>query len=138
MGVLNKRCGVMKKKRLFGELELAILQMFNSKEKLTVREVLEALHEDDRYTTIMTVMNRMVEKKLLIRQRVGQQYEYWINQSDQTSQSTFLDKLKQKIFGGKSASMVSYLLESSHDITDVELEEMEKLIRELKKARKPS
>ncbi len=128
----------MKKKRLFGELELAILQMFNSKEKLTVREVLEALHEDDRYTTIMTVMNRMVEKKLLIRQRVGQQYEYWINQSDQTSQSTFLDKLKQKIFGGKSASMVSYLLESSHDITDVELEEMEKLIRELKKARKPS
>jgi len=46
--------------------------------------------------------------------------------------------LKQKIFGGKSTTMISYLLESSNDITDRELEEMEKLIRELKESRKQS
>lgn len=126
----------MEKKREFGELEFAILQKFQAEEKLTVREVLESLHGDDKYTTIMTVMNRMVEKKLLKRQRVGQQYEYWMNESNQPSQPNLLDKLKQKIFGGKSASMVSYLLESSHDITDVELENMEKLIQELKESRK--
>jgi len=126
----------MEKKRVFGELELAILQIFRSNEKLTVREVLESLRGDDKYTTIMTVMSRMVEKKLLARQRVGQQYEYWINETAQTTQPNFLDKLKQKIFGGKSASMVSYLLESSNDITDVELEAMEKIIHELKESRK--
>ncbi|KAF3361462.1 Uncharacterized protein PHSC3_001836 [Chlamydiales bacterium STE3] len=128
----------MEKKRVFGELELAILQIFRSNEKLTVREVLEFLRGDDKYTTIMTVMNRMVEKKLLVRQRVGQHYEYWLNEAGQTAQPNFLDKLKQKIFGGKSASMVSYLLESSNDITDVELEKMEKIIHELKESRKQS
>lgn len=123
----------MKKKRVFGELELAILKMFKTKGKLTVREVLESLHQDDKYTTIMTVMNRMVEKKLLIRQRSGLQYEYWVNESNEFSQPTLLDQLKKKVFGGKSVSMVSYLLGSS---TDIELEEMEKLIQTLKKSRK--
>ena len=125
----------MKKKRVFGELELAILKMFKTKEKLTVREVLESLHRDDKYTTIMTVMNRMVEKKLLMRERSGAQYEYWINESNKFSQPTLLDQLKKKVFGGKSVSMVSYLLGSS---TDTELEEMEKLIQTLKKSRKQS
>ena len=125
----------MEKKRVFGELELAIMQIFKNKEKLTVRDVLDSLHSEDKYTTIMTVMSRMVEKKLLMRERIGHQYEYWINDSNHSAQPNFLEKFKQKIFGGKSASMVSYLLESSNDITDDELEQMEKLIQELKNSR---
>ena len=57
----------MKKKRIFGELELAILQIFREKDRFTVREVLESLKGDDKYTSIMTVMNRLVEKKLLLK-----------------------------------------------------------------------
>ena len=126
----------MEKKRVFGELELAILQIFRAKDRLTVREVLESLRGNDKYTTVMTVMNRMVEKKLLTRQRIGQQYEYWVNDLDRTAiPLNFLDKLKQKIFGGRSASMLSYLLESSADITDEEIEEMEKAIQKFKKSR---
>ncbi len=127
----------MEEKRVFGELELAILQIFKDRSKFTVREVLELLDRDDKYTTIMTVMNRLVEKKMLARRRIGLQYEYWIIKSSQTSQPNLLERFKQKIFGGKSASMVSYLLESSSDITNEELAQMEKLIQELK-ARKRS
>jgi predicted transcriptional regulator len=125
----------MDKKRVFGELELAILQVFKKEERLTVRDVLEILQGDDKYTTVMTVMNRLVEKKLLFRQRVGQQYEYWLNASSSPLPSNLLDKLKHKIFGGKSASMVSYLIESSTDITETELEEVETLIKKLKQTR---
>lgn len=123
-------------KRAFGELELAILQIFKQHERLTVRDVLDILKGEDKYTTIMTVMNRMVEKKLLMRQRCGQQYEYWENTNTTAEPPSFLDKLKQKIFGGKSASMISYLLESGKDITKEELEEMEKRIHELRKSKK--
>lgn len=127
----------MEEKRVFGELELAILQMFREGNKFTVREVLGFLDRDDKYTTIMTVMNRLVEKKMLSRRRIGLQYEYWINNSSQVSQPNLLERFKQKIFGGKSASMVNYLLESSSDITDDELAQMEQLIQDLK-ARKRS
>ena len=127
----------MEEKRVFGELELAILQIFREGNKFTVREVLEFLDRDDKYTTIMTVMNRLVEKKMLARRRIGLQYEYWINNSSQVSQPNLLERFKQKIFGGKSASMVNYLLESSSDITDDELAQMEQLIQDLK-ARKRS
>lgn len=126
----------MEKKRMFGELELAILQLFKTGRKLTVRDVLESLKSDDKYTTIMTVMNRMVEKNLLLRERIGQHYEYCVNESERTVPPTFLDKLKEKIFGGKSLSMVSYLLENASDITENDLEAMEKIIKNLKRTKK--
>lgn len=128
----------MKEKRAFGELELAILQIFKSEQRLTVRDVLDGLRSHDKYTTVMTVMNRMVEKKLLKRERVGQQYEYWVSGLDKIKQPRLFDKLKQTIFGGRASSMVSYLIESSNDITDEELNEMEKLIKHVKKSRKQS
>lgn len=126
----------MVKKRVFGELELSILQLFKNKERLTVKEVLPMLGGTDKYTTIMTVMSRLVEKKLLVRERNGSQYEYWLNQFSKTVKVNFLEKCKQKVFGGKSASMVNYLLESSDDITDSELEAIQKHIENLKKSRK--
>lgn len=91
---------------------------------------------EDKYTTIMTVMSRLVEKQELQRERIGLQYQYSINKSKISAPSSLLERLKQKIFGGKSASMISYLIESGDDITDAELAEMEKLINAVKKTRK--
>ncbi|HEY5236020.1 MAG TPA: BlaI/MecI/CopY family transcriptional regulator [Rhabdochlamydiaceae bacterium] len=126
----------MTKKRIFGELELAILSLFKTHEQLTVKDVLKMMGEDDKYTTIMTVMSRLVEKKELQRERIGLQYHYSMNRSKKSAPSSLLERLKAKIFGGRSASMISYLLESGDDITEEELSEMEKLIHEVKKARK--
>jgi predicted transcriptional regulator len=124
----------MTKKRIFGELELAILALFKTHDQLTVKEVLKMMGGDDKYTTIMTVMSRLVEKNELQRERIGLQYHYSINRSKKSS--NLLERLKQKIFGGRSASMISYLLESGDDITEEELSEMEKLIHAVKKAKK--
>lgn len=124
----------MREKRVFGELELMILKIFSKKQKLTVKNVQEALGGEDKYTTIMTVMNRLVEKNQLNRRRIGLQYEYWIEQGKDSVPKGLLEKLKQKIFGGKSMSMINYLIESSEDITESELAEMEKLIKNKKKA----
>lgn len=124
-------------KREFGELEWNIVELFRKHEKMTVRDVQVALGDKDKYTTIMTVMSRLFEKKQLIRDRVGHQYEYRLNpQANQPS--SLLEKWKQKIFGGKSSAMINYLIEASEDISEGELEQIEKLIKEIKENRKTS
>ena len=43
---------------------------------MPVRDMLELLHEEFAYTTIMTVMNRLFEKGLLHRRRQGRAWSY--------------------------------------------------------------
>lgn len=95
-----------------------------------MRAVLDALAGEDKYTTVMTVMNRLVAKGELYRMREGQSYLYSVQ--TRRPRSSLFEKWRQKIFGGKSSLMIGYLLESSQDITEEELAEIEKLIREAK------
>jgi predicted transcriptional regulator len=55
--------------KLLGELELAIMEIAWQTNDLTVRDVLEQLTAQRHlaYTTVMTVMNRLVDKGLLTR-----------------------------------------------------------------------
>ncbi len=125
----------MGKKRGFGELELAILKLLADRKQLSVREVLETFDGEDKYTTIMTVMNRLVEKQHLIRERCGQHFNYRLNKASRPSHQSLLDRLRQKIFGGKLAPMMSYLIDSGDAISDEELAKMEELIREIRESR---
>ena len=62
-----------------GSLENDIMHIiWQSKEPLTVRAVLEAVCKKRpcAYTTVMTVMNRLVEKSILKRRKVGGHYQY--------------------------------------------------------------
>jgi len=77
----------------------------------------------------MTVMSRLATKKLLGREKKGLQYEYWILSS--TSSSSFLDKLKQKLLGIRPTALLSYLI-ASEDLTEADLNEMEKIIKQAK------
>lgn len=122
-------------KRAFGELELAILQFLKAGERMTVKEVHQRLGGHDKYTTIMTVMNRLAEKKQIARERMGLQYEYWVIDSSPKMPS-FVQQFKQKILGIKTKAMVSYLIEGAEDLTDEDLSEMEKMIQDAKEKRK--
>lgn len=119
-------------KRIFGELELAILSIFQKDSSArTVRDVLQALGREDKYTTIMTVMNRLVAKGELRREREGQSYRYSIQ--TQKPRFSLFEKWRQKIFGGNSALMINYLLESGQDITEEELLQIEQIIDQAKR-----
>jgi predicted transcriptional regulator len=92
--------------------------------------VLQVLGKEDKYTTIMTVMNRLVAKGELHREREGQSYRYSL-QAKKERYSLF-EKWRKKIFGGKSALMISYLLEAGEDITEEELLQIQELIDQAK------
>lgn len=113
----------------FGELELLILKNIRKLGRATVRDIYQSLGSKWSYTTIMTVMSRMAEKGELKREKEGKQYTYWTTSHHKSPTKNILERLKDKIFGGKKAAMVSYLLETDEEISDKDLEEIEKLIQ---------
>lgn len=64
--------------KLLGELELEIMRVVWERHPVTVREVLEALtaRRPRAYTTVMTVMGRLVAKGLLAAEKQGKSYHY--------------------------------------------------------------
>lgn len=57
-----------KQKYILGELEEAIMNIVWGQAPITVREVVAALrHRQIAYTTVMTVMNRLVAQRILVR-----------------------------------------------------------------------
>ena len=71
----DARSGVEK---LLGELEHRIMDILWTRDEATVREVLDDLTQSRAlaYTTVLTVMSRLVEKGLLIQNKAGRAYLY--------------------------------------------------------------
>jgi len=122
-------------KRAFGELELQILDILKGAPHLTVKDVHQKLGGRDNYNTIMTVMNRLTEKGQLGRERTGLQYAYWIVAGEKSP--SLLEKLKQKLFGVKTAAMVSYLIDSADDLTAEDVAALEETLRKVKSRQAP-
>ena len=120
----------------FGELELSILQTVQKLGRATVRDVYASLGSGGSYTTVMTVMSRMADKGELMREKEGKQYFYWIESTNHAPSKNILQRIQNKIFGGKSTAMVSYLLEADQEISDQELAEIEKLIQKRRSEKK--
>ena len=99
---------------------------------MTVKEVHQILGAENKYNTIMTVMLRLSEKKVLGRERVGLQYEYWLVDGNKSA-SQIVNQFKQKMPGIKPSEMISYLIESASEISDAEFSEMEKMLEKAKR-----
>ena len=121
-------------KRSFGELELSILHILKPGKRMTVKEVHQILGAENKYNTIMTVMLRLSEKKVLGRERIGLQYEYWLVDASKSA-SQIVNQFKQKMLGIKPSEMISYLVESASEISDAEFSEMEKMLEKAKRER---
>lgn len=65
--------------KFFGELELAIMEIVWEQATVTVRDVLTTLRAQGRdlaYTTVMTIMGRLVKKGWLATDKEGRAYRY--------------------------------------------------------------
>ena len=122
-------------KRAFGELESEILYFLRSGEPKTVKDVQQALGGHDNYNTIMTVMARLAEKKQLSRTKVGLQYQYTLLTQEVESPS-LLKKMKQKFFGVKTSTLVNHFIETADDLTEEDLEKMEKMLQQVRESKK--
>lgn len=102
---------------------------------VTVRHVYENIQSKRKlaYTTVMTVMGRLVEKGVLDRDKSGRAYLYSPLVSKSSMLGTSLKSLADQYFEGVVPSLVSHLLE--HDVSDKQLADIEKTIRRLRKSK---
>lgn len=118
--------------RVLGELEAEIIQAVWELGQPTVKDVTTALGPQAHVKTVMTVMNRMVEKDLLHRRRCGRHFVY----SAAFDRDAFGEQIAGRVLSGLLAdfarpTLAHFVAEASAD----QLAELEQLIAERRERR---
>lgn len=116
------------------EGELEILQVLWDKGSATVRDVHEHLntYKESGYTTTLKLMQIMFEKGLVKRDDSSKTHIYKANVSREKTQQQILGKMVDSLFGGSASQLVMQALGGGQTSKE-ELEEIQKLINDLKK-----
>lgn len=116
------------------EGELEILQVLWQKGKATVREVHEIILQtkDAGYTTTLKLMQIMFEKGLVLRDDSAKTHIYQPNVGKEETQSQFVGKMIDNLFGGSSSKLVMQALGSQVPSKE-ELDEIQQYLNNLKK-----
>ena len=116
------------------ESELEILQVLWDRSSATVREVHEELSKvkESVYTTTLKLMQIMFEKGLVVRDDSSKTHIYQPNISKDKTQKQMVGKMVTSLFGGSASQMVMQAL-GSHTTSKAELDEIQKLLDNLKK-----
>lgn len=95
-----------------------------------VRDVQQALAPERplAYTTVMTVLNRLVDKGYLRREKEGRSYVYSARSNRQRVAGGLLRSLIDRLYDGAVDQAIAHLL-TEEDIDEEELARLEALIR---------
>ncbi len=114
-----------------GELEAAVMQVCWDRGEATVHDVKDAL-EPGRplaYTTVMTVMTRLMEKGMLIRHKEGRAYVYTPVHEQEQVAGSLLRSLVDRFYKGATLSAIAHLLQTEEEVDEAELQRLETLLR---------
>jgi predicted transcriptional regulator len=111
--------------------ELEILDVLWQKKKATVREVHDEINarRPTAYTTVLKLMQIMLEKGLVRRDPQGKAHIYRPAQSQQQTQKRLVSDLLDKAFRGSALKLVQHVLETKPATAD-ELAEIRRMINE--------
>ncbi len=115
--------------RVFGELEARIMEAVWDLGEPTVQDVCDRLGEDNNYKTVMTVMNRLVDKHVLNRRRESRAFCY----SARESRDEFVRHISRNVVDGLPQDFGSLAIAQFVDAMDTvdprQLAELERLIQ---------
>ena len=116
------------------ESELEILQVLWDRGQASVRDVHEELlkSKEAGYTTTLKLMQIMHEKGLVKRDDSIKTHIYQAAVSKEKTQKHLLGKMIDTLFGGSPTQLVMQAL-GNHKASEMELEEIQKLLDNLKK-----
>ncbi|WP_066372316.1 BlaI/MecI/CopY family transcriptional regulator [Neobacillus fumarioli] len=138
MRIKNFRYDKVGLDRFFGPLEAKIMDiLWNGNEK-SIKEVQKIIEKERtiNFNTVMTVMNRLVEKKILKKRIVGRTSLY----KPIMTKMEFIDEQSKKLtenlldeFGGM---VVNHMLDSLEEVNQSLLDKLEQKLNQLKKGNK--
>jgi predicted transcriptional regulator len=120
-----------------GKLQRAVVEAIWDLGEATVRQVWERIcpRKDLSYTTILAAMQRL-EKSGWLRHRVeGKSNVYIPTRTRKQAGISSIHKLAQRIYDGSALLMFRHLVEEG-DLTDKQLQELQKVITKKRKEKK--
>jgi predicted transcriptional regulator len=112
------------------EQELEIMKIVWERDSSTVRDVYETLLERRKvaYTTVMTMMKILEQKKYLKRTQLDRAYVYRPAQPKRLVVGAMVRDFINRVFNGATEPLLVHLVEE-HDLSPEELEEIARLRR---------
>jgi predicted transcriptional regulator len=125
-----------------GPLEVEVMNEIWSLKKapLSVREVYESLRgkKEIAYTTVMSTMNLLYEKKLLKRKlekgKGGHYYVYWTALSEEELKKSAVEQVIDSLIKNFGETVVNYILKEKN-LDEKELKTMKELLEERLKSK---
>ena len=114
-------------------VELEILAVLWQRGASTVREIMEQLDEEKprAYTSVLTMLNVMLEKGLVDREPDGRAHRYRASQPQEATLAEIAQDVLARAFSGSASSLISHALAKAKP-TASELEAIQQVIDEYK------
>ncbi|OYW20115.1 MAG: transcriptional regulator [Planctomycetales bacterium 12-60-4] len=111
------------------EVELEILQVLWDRQPATVREVVDVLNQSRprAYTSILSMLNVMLEKGLVVREEQGRSHVYRTKRSREKTLGGVVKDLLGRAFQGSTSSLIAQVLDQSQPSPE-EMDEIRRTI----------
>lgn len=121
--------------RFFGPLESKIMDILWCQEDMTIKEVQAILEKEKptNFNTVMTVMNRLVEKEILQKKLIGRSSYFKPVQSREEFINTQSKEMTHELMDEFGSVVVSHMLDALEEVDDELVKKLELKIKELKK-----
>jgi predicted transcriptional regulator len=120
-----------------GALERDVMAIAWSRGELSVRDVCEQMRFKIAYTTVMTTMDRLFKKRLLARRKVGRAFMYRAAATRDEMEGAVATELVHSLLhrdGTEPLPILSSLVDAVSDRDRALLDDLERLVREKRKA----
>lgn len=106
-------------------------------EEASAKDVMNNLEDPPSYSSVRTLLRKLVEKGHISHRESGLKYVYYPLVERKAASKSALSNIVKTFFSGSPLLAVNSLLDlPNEDISDQELQQLEKLIKEKKKANK--
>lgn len=135
MRILNFKVGERGLNRFFGPLEAKIMEVLWARPGSSIREVQTALEQDKdvNFNTVMTVMNRLVDKGLLGKTQKGRTSLYQPVQSREDFMNDQSKELSQELVDEFGTLALNHMLDALDKADEGLIERLEMKIKQWKK-----
>ncbi|MCG3210272.1 MAG: hypothetical protein FOGNACKC_03903 [Anaerolineae bacterium] len=118
---------------IFGELEARLVEAVWKLNEASVQEVIDYLGGDLNYKTTMTVLNRLVEKGVLQRQKSGRAFVYSATATRQDLLAGVFDRMVRGMFNAEFREIALAQMVATAEAVDPQiLDELSRLIQQRK------
>ncbi|MED3890400.1 BlaI/MecI/CopY family transcriptional regulator [Peribacillus frigoritolerans] len=135
MNIKNFKYDEVGLNRFFGPLEANIMEYLWDKDEQSIKAVQQSLEVDKpiNFNTVMTVMNRLVEKGILEKRSEGRLSLFRPVQSKEDFFEEQSKKLTENLLDEFGGAVISHMLDAMKDADQGLIEKLEQKIQSLKK-----